>query len=197
MDSLEKLIKQYLEKHSGAGIGEREHVLYPTSEDLFRYLEDELQGAELERMLLFLRKDAEAQTLVLKARELLQREAESENRPVPPELVERAKSLMTSPDKSAACPHCGKPITPFKKPLRIQKWTNLFWMLVMAVSFTLSFVFRRYYMQCLAVSLLAGFKWALEMRATKTQILVYKALSEGSEHGHSRLQEVKNRDGGI
>jgi len=51
-------------------------------------------------------------------------------------------------------------------------------LLVLAASFALSFVLRRYFMQCLAVSVLCGVKAVVEMRALKTQVLIYKALSE-------------------
>ena len=112
-----------------------------------------------------------------------------ETRPVPPGLVQKAKDLMGASSPSAACPHCGKPITPFKKPPRAQKW-NALWLGTAVLAFALSFVFPLYFMQFLAAALFCGFKWAIERRALKTQILIYKALSETEHH---RLHQHSSR----
>ena len=196
-DKIEKLIKQYLEDSSGRVSGRREDLNYPSSADLNRYLQDELEGPELERMLVFLRGSVEGQALVTRARRLMESESGWENEKVAPESLSRAKSLMRGPSQSTQCPHCGKSITPFKRSLGPQKWTNLAWFLLALGGFLLSFVFRHYFIQFLVVTVLAGVKAIVEMRATRTQILIYKALTEDTAHGHSRLHEVKNRDGGI
>ncbi len=80
-----------------------------------------------------------------------------------------------------ACPHCGKKITSFKKPLSRQYLWNALWLVTAAAGLGLSFVFKRYFLQFLVVSLLAGFKWIVDQKAMKTQILIYKALKEESE----------------
>ena len=115
-----------------------------------------------------------------------------ENRPVPPELVRRAKELMPETGPSANCPHCGKRITPFKKPPQAQKW-NVLWLLAGAAAFILSFAFARYFLQFLAVALFCGFKWALDRRALKTQILIYRALQEDDAAGQHRLHTPSSR----
>ena len=195
MDDLERLIQQHLERKNRTEAARRD-IYHPGAEDFYRYLNDEMGETELERMLGYLKGDEQAQAMVLKARQLMS-EDRSTDQALPAGLIDRAKALMPASGKSAPCPHCGRAITPFKRPVGQQKWVNLFWLLLSLVAFALSFVFRRYFMQCLAVSVIAAVKWAVEMRATKTQILIYKALSEEPEGNSERLKGVKNRDGGI
>ena len=192
-DKIEQLIKQYLESSSGALSGQRENVNYPGITDLYRYLNDELAGGELERMLAFLRDNEEGQTLVRNARRLMQSEGGWENETIHPDDLRRARSLMSGPSKNALCPHCGKPITAVKKPLSAQRWTNLAWLTLAVGAFALSFVFRRTFMQFLVVTVLAGVKGLVEMRATKTQILIYKALSEEHDSQQHRLHQHSPR----
>ena len=108
----------------------------------------------------------------------------------PADLIDKAKRLMPSSPK-LACPHCGKPITPFKKPLSSQRWKNIFWLVSAAASFAMSFAMHRFFYQFLAATLLFGFKWIVEQRATKTQIMIYKALSDNPEH--QRLHRHSSR----
>ena len=190
-EKIEQLIKKYLENKSDAVLGQRDDRNYPSTAELYGFLNDELEGVELEKMLRFLKNNADGQRLVQRARELLKGDGGWENEAVDPVMVQKARSLMGGqPQKSVVCPHCGKPITPFKRPLNRQKWVNLFWSLLTVSAFMLSFILRRYFMQCLAISVLAGIRWIVEMRAMKTQILIYKALSEDSPnerglHQHS------------
>lgn len=191
MDKIDALIKDYLKRRSVPG--RRESPAYPDAGVLYAYLADELKGGELERFVELLKNDAETQSLVSRARELFEASGGWEGEKVPSELVQRAQGLMKPKGPSGSCPHCGKPITPFKKPLSAQRWIGAAWLLLAAAAFGLSFVFRFYFMQCLAVALLAGIKGVLEMRAMKTQILIYKALSDdaGSEQG--RLHRHSSR----
>ena len=100
----------------------------------------------------------------------------AEERKEPPRsAVERAKALMPG-RPGAACPHCGKAITPFKRPLQNQRLWNALWLGLAAGSFALSFVFPRYFIQWVALSVLFGVKWIVDQRAARAQILIYKAL---------------------
>lgn len=189
MDKTETMLKEYLEKErSRTGLGRRPGA-YPEAHDLAAFIEDKLKGAELERMLDHLRDHRQDAELVLAARRLMAGSSESEGTQVPAEFVARAKSLM--PGRTAACPHCGKPITPFKKPPARQRWLNALWLAGMTVSFALSFVFPARFYQCLAAALLFGIKWIVDQKATRTQILIYKALEDGEKshlhRGDSRL----------
>ena len=189
MDKIELLIKKYLENQSNRLTGVRKNVNYPTPLDLYHYLNEELEGAELERMLGFLRNNEEGQQLVIRARQIMQSEGEWEKEKITPDMVHKAKALMDPKTKSVPCPHCGKPITPFKKPLSSQQWANFAWLVLALVSLGLSFIFRHYFIQFLVVTALAGMKCIVEMRATKTQILIYKALSDDKGSEKHRLHE--------
>ena len=105
------------------------------------------------------------------------------NEEVPKRLLDRVKKFK--PHASGpSCPHCGGAITPFKKPLAMQRFWNLIWISAAAVSFALSFIFPRYFFQLVALTVLSGVKWIVDQRATRTQILIYKALLEDSESFH-------------
>ena len=184
VDKLESLIKQFLENRPNPVSGRRPDADYPTPLDLFRYVSDQLAGSELERMLSFLRHNEGAQELVVRAREIVQNDEDWSREPVPPEWIAYAKALAGPKSRDAACPHCGKRITPFKKPLKSQRGQNLAWLVLAGAGLALSFIFPHYFIQSLVVTALAGVKCIVEMRATKTQILIYKALSadEGPEH---------------
>ena len=104
---------------------------------------------------------------------------------VPEAALRKAKDLMKG---GMVCPHCGKPITPFKKPLTRQMLWNGLWLGLAVTMFLASFLFRPYFFQFLVLTLLFGFKWILERRSMKTQILIYKALQE--EGGGSRLKDL-------
>ena len=106
--------------------------------------------------------------------------------PAPEDAVNKAKRLMASP--SFNCPHCGKPITPFKKPIKRQAFLNILWLCLGVGAFLLSFVFPRYFFQYLVVALLFGIKWVIDQKSAKTQILIYKALKEEDSSG--RLKDL-------
>ena len=104
---------------------------------------------------------------------------------VPQHALRGAKNLMGA-QRSVACPHCGKAITPFKKPVSAQALWNGLWLLGMVVSFSLSFVFPRFFLQFLAAALLFGVKWIVDQKATRPQILIYKALLKEDDELISR-----------
>ena len=121
------------------------------------------------------------------------KESLGENREVPTELVQQAKDLIPAARPGAVCPHCGKPVTPFKRSPKAQKAWNALWLIASAGSFALSFAFPRYFFQLLVATLLCGVKWIVENRVMKTQILIYKALSEGEGPEQSRLHRHASR----
>jgi hypothetical protein len=100
-----------------------------------------------------------------------------ERKEVPRPLVDKAKALMPA-GAAVSCPHCGKPITPFKKPIGRQRLWNALWLGLAAGSFALSFVFPGTFVQWVALSVLFGVKWIVDQRAARTQVLIYKALQE-------------------
>ena len=102
------------------------------------------------------------------------------NEEVPKAILDRVKKFKP-PVAGPSCPHCGKPLTAFKKPLASQRLWNAVWMSAALVSFALSFALPRYFFQFIAMAVLSGVKWIVDRRATKTQILIYKALQEDPE----------------
>ncbi len=189
MDNVEILLKKYFKEKNQLSLDRKATGVVLDEEDFVLYCQDRLEGASLERFQSFLTANRWAQDMVLEARGLM--EEELPERQIPAGLTERAKRLMRGSLPVAPCPHCGRSITPFKRPASRQKWENLFWLVVMLGSFTLSFVFRRYFMQFLVLTLLAGFKWVMEMRASKTQIMIYRALSEESDRPADRLKKFQ------
>ena len=104
--------------------------------------------------------------------------ADSENENVPQDLLAKAKAIFPGRAERLSCPHCGKGITPFKDPLTKQKRKNALWMFLAVASFGGSFLAPRYFFQFLAAFLFFSFRWIVDQRATKTQIFVYKTLTD-------------------
>ncbi len=103
----------------------------------------------------------------------------NENLPKAPEsAVNRAKALVGSKGATLSCPHCHKSITPYKSPLSQQKILGWVWLGLALTGFGASFIFKAYFFQCLVVALIFAFKFIIDRKQTKTQILVYKTLSE-------------------
>ncbi len=123
-----------------------------------------------------------------------------ETRAVPPGLVQKAKDLVSTNPASPAggrpgvgkCPHCGKPITPFKGGGMSGSWSQL-WLVAAGAVLIASFFLRPYFMQFLVLALLFGFKGIVDQRARKTQILIYKALSEEEGGMRHRLHQHTTR----
>ncbi|MFA6142189.1 MAG: zf-HC2 domain-containing protein [Candidatus Omnitrophota bacterium] len=62
------------------------------------------------------------------------------------------------------------------------------WYLVLAIiSFTLSFVFARYFIQLLVATLLLGIKWIVDAKTTKMLVTIYDAWKTGGEKEASRI----------
>lgn len=64
------------------------------------------------------------------------------------------------------------------------------WYLVLAiVSFVLSFVFARYFIQLLVATLLLGTKWIVDAKTTKMLVTIYEAWKTGGGKEASRILE--------
>ena len=196
MDALEKEIHRYFAVRRLKTLGTRSSAGYPSEEDFCRFLTGAAPAEEEARMLEHLKHHAEDEIFVAGTRGLLENLGESEKEAVPAELLRRASALApkTAP---LSCPHCRRAITPFKRPVAHQKVLNALWLLAGAGFFTNSFFMPRYFIQWTVLGALCAMKWIVDTKATKTQILVYKALSEESVGGRVEMAEKKNRDGGI
>ncbi len=178
MDIIDNEIKKYIASdRASAGLGRRSIEAYPTAQDLYLFLTDQMAPEELARMIDHLKGHEDDQVFVASVRGLISRMSEAESQEVPLEVLAKAKLLV--PGKgTASCPYCHKTITPFKKPLARQKLINALWLLGGAALFSLSFFDRMHFVQWTVFGALCILKWIMDQRITKTQIMVYKALSE-------------------
>ena len=190
MDDLDLKIRSFLQKrrHSDVDTGISRLSFSPDTDEICRYLKDELKGTALERMIEHLKNSPEDQELVIQARQILEETPAEASVRVPKAWIQNAKQAAFS-KKEIYCPHCGKGITPFKKPVSEQKKLNVLWLTLAVAAFFGSFVVKRYFMQCLLASILFGVKWIVDEKMARTQILIYKALEQESDSGHSRLHE--------
>ncbi len=191
-DSLEKQIKAFFEARRPAA----QAGAWPEAAELAAYLSGSLEGLRLEQVENRIERDAELRIFVGEMKSRLSGMSDAEGEEVPAYLIGKAKGLMSGASRAMHCPHCHKAITPFKKPLSTQKAVNAFWFTGLIASFGLSFVFPRYFMQFLISAILFGLKWIWDSKATRTQIYVYKALSEEAEtpRVHDRGKGVKFQD---
>jgi len=81
-----------------------------------------------------------------------------------------------------------------KKVKAIMKKLNIY--LILAVlSFTLSFVTPRYFIQLLVATLLLGIKWIVDAKSTKMLVMIYEAWKHGGEKEASRaLERIGQQD---
>lgn len=187
MDKIDQEIQAYL----ASRLRSARDSEAPSAEDYYRFVTDELRGEELGRMLSYLQSSPEDQKFVLNLRQMAEK-GEWDKIEVPENAVRKAKALAKGMTPATTCPHCGKGIRVSKAPLNQRLWMSILWFALAAVSFGASFVFKRYFMQCLALMLFFGFKWVMDLRQAKTQILVYKALQasgEDSKHSHLHRHE--------
>lgn len=184
MHLLDEQIKDYFE-HVVPMLPEEGLKPVPSTEEFCRFLLDRLEGKDLDDFLDYLKAHPEAQKMITRARNMLNTVDQAERQKVPSGWKRQAKDLVLK-QPNVRCPHCGKSITPFKKPIGRQNIYNILWLLAATVSFLASFYYRRYFYQCLALALFFGVKWIFDRKATRTQILIYKALKDDLASVHSR-----------
>ena len=178
MDALEKEIMSFIARERQLpGLGKRSGAEYPATRDFYLYLTDNLSDAGLEKMLDHLKKYPEDQQVIITARGLLARLDEAQREKVPDVLLEKVLSRI--PEKGAvSCPYCQKSITPFKKPLGRQRFFNFLWLGAGILLFAFSFLMKHFFIQWTMLGALCVIKWIVDQKSTKTQIMIYKALSE-------------------
>jgi len=72
------------------------------------------------------------------------------------------------------------------------------YLILAIVSFILSFMVQRYFIQFLTATLLLGIKWVADAKSTKMLVMIYEAWKNGGEKEASRIlktldQNPKNR----
>lgn len=172
MDAIDSKIKAYLEKQSLLQSGRSRTSL--SADDLYRFIMNELEGRELERVIHHLKSDPEDRELVRRARRLMEDEPASETQAVPTSLVQRAKKLSPNP---------------FSRKQRLN--TALF--AAGAASFALSFADSRHFIQWVALAFFLCLKATLDRRALKTQILIYKTLQDDTQAASDHLHRPSSR----
>ena len=115
-------------------------------------------------------------------KKLVERDSEAENEVVPPQAIARAKALGVR----LRCPHCGRGITPFKRPVRNQQHQIALWIGAAGIFFAISFFVPRYFLQFLVLAVLCGVKVIVDSRSLKSQILIYQALRDEERDPLSR-----------
>ncbi len=65
-----------------------------------------------------------------------------------------------------------------------------FWFLAAMAAFVLSFVFPKYFLQCLVMTILLGLKWIMESENMRTLILV---IDSWRRHQHNQDEEIIKR----
>ncbi len=180
MDPIEQEIKSFVvQKRLSEGLGRRPTADYPTEQDFYRFVTDQMRDPELAKMLDHLTRHPADQDVAASARKLLTRMSEADTQTVPKDLLARVRSRIPA-SGSVLCPHCQKPFTPFKKPLARQRLLNVLWAAAGISFFFVSFLDRGHFVQWSALGALCLMKWIVDSKNTKTQILVYKALSESA-----------------
>lgn len=84
-----------------------------------------------------------------------------------------------------------------KERVHFMKKINIYLTLAI-LTFILSFLFPRYFIQLLVATLLLGIKWIVDSKSTKMLIMIYEAWKKGGEKEASRIlksmdSEPKNR----
>lgn len=74
-------------------------------------------------------------------------------------------------------------------PARRGKYRNL-WLLATIIAFITSFLFPRYFLQCLVATILLGVKWIMESENMRTLILV---LDSWRRHEHNNDEKITRR----
>jgi len=80
-----------------------------------------------------------------------------------------------------------------KKKAGVMKKINVYLILAI-ISFILSFVFQRHFVQFLTATLLLGIKWIADAKSTKMLIMIYEAWKKGGEKEASRILSSLDKD---
>src|SRR5207249_3621568 len=98
-------IKSYLEQEMVSFTKKDRFEEIPSTEEFCQFISDKMEGAELDKMLEYLRDNPEAQNLVARARTLIADEGISGVENPPAQWVKQAKNLFQK-SMVAQCPYC-------------------------------------------------------------------------------------------
>ena len=100
---------------------------------------------------------------------------EGKIRQAPQPAIERTKEMLSKQTKLP--------------PIKHGKYRNL-WLLATIIAFLTSFLFPRYFLQCLVATILLGIKWIMESENMRTLILV---IDSWRRHEHNSDEEIARR----
>jgi hypothetical protein len=81
---------------------------------------------------------------------------------------------------------------PKKRKVNIMKKINIY-MVLASISFVLSFLTPRYFLQLLVATLVLGTKWISDSKSTKMLVMIYEAWKRDGEKGASRILETLDK----
>lgn len=91
----------------------------------------------------------------------------------------------------------GHSAKPGKGIFKFMKKINIYLILAI-VSFLLSFLTPRYFIQSLVATLILGIKWVVDSKTTKMLIMIHEAWKKGGERDVSRImQDIDYRRKGV
>ena len=182
MDDMDKELKGYFGRSETAHPGTRPAVGIDGVE-VARFLEGQLTGERLAAVLRALQADATLRDCVRMSAGLTDQADAAGSEVVPAGWMTEMKALV-KPVGGSGCRVCAQ--------RRMKDTASALWLLLAVGSFGLSFAFSHYFIQWVVLAAFFGFKWVMDRKAARTQVMIYKALSSDAESKsgpQSRLQK--------
>jgi len=95
----------------------------------------------------------------------------------PAALKQRIKNNIGVAERSSAS-DAGAKLAKARFAIPEKKRLGLKWLFSAIFFFALSFAFRHYFLQFLAIAVILGFKWAMEGEGAKRVIMIFKGIPE-------------------
>lgn len=169
---IDQLVKKYLEKKMAKMDGLFPDQGCPTELELSDFLEKRLSREKENFLLEHIANCSHCLSLL----ELGQRAKEKAEIGISPEMIVRAKNLA--------------------KRGHTKKISNFKWPTLALISFILSFVFAKYFMQFLILAVIFSLKWVFDTASTRTLIMVYQAWRRKDKGTAQRIiQDFQDRIG--
>ncbi len=151
-DIFEHILKKHLKGNMPNNMAEAPLQNCLSELELSDYLENKLNPEKEDRLLEHITDCAHCLSLL----EIAQRTKDHATSEMPSQdMIQRAKDIMQKRTK--------RRISHYK------------WQILSAISFLLSFIFRRYFVQFLALAVIFSIKWIFDSGSTRTLIMIYEA----------------------
>lgn len=168
--NIEELIKRYLENKMSNKEYSSPYSDCPQELNLSDYLENRLNQEEENSLLEHIADCPHCLSLL----ELAQQAKEKAHNTLTPEMITHAKDVaLKRPKKSIS---------------------NYRWAILALLSFALSFIFTRYFLQFLILAVVLSLKWILDTGSTRTLIMIYETWrKKDKDTAHKIAEELQNR----